>query len=314
MNKEPTDTAPAINPETVAFAGWNNNLRLSNGLVDLVVTLEVGPRIIRFGRVDGPNLFKTFASQCGQVGGPEWLNYGGHRLWMAPEHMPLTYYPDNHPVAHAWDGTTLVLTPPEQTTNRLQFAMEVTLDPARPRVTVLHRITNRGAQPVALAPWCLSVMAPGGRMVMPQEAFVPHGESYAPARPLVLWKFARMNDPRFRWGEHFVQLRQDDAIPTKTKIGAGNTKGWAAYLLEGEVFITYFPHDAEATYPDMGCNCEFYTEPGFLEVESLGPLTTLAPGEAVTHTEVWQLEAAELSEDEQELRDRLVPLVERNRS
>jgi hypothetical protein len=39
----------------------------------------------------------------------------------------------------------------------------------------------------------------------------------------------------------------------------------------------------------MGCNQEFYTEAGFLEIESLSPYTELAPGESVTHIEKWAL-------------------------
>lgn len=60
--------------------------------------------------------------------------------------------------------------------------------------------------------------------------------------------------------------------------------GWAAYLLHGDVFMKQFDHEAGATYPDLGCNCEFYTEPGFLEVESLGPLRRLAQTSATTRT------------------------------
>ena len=39
----------------------------------------------------------------------------------------------------------------------------------------------------------------------------------------------------------------------------------------------------------MGCNCEFFTMPGFLEVESLGPLVKLHPNEATEHIEKWRV-------------------------
>ena len=60
----------------------------------------------------------------------------------------------------------------------------------------------------------------------------PHPEALAPARALVLWHFTRMDDPRYRWGERLIELRQDDALAsTRTKFGAGNKQGWAAYQL-----------------------------------------------------------------------------------
>ena len=41
--------------------------------------------------------------------------------------------------------------------------------------------------------------------------------------------------------------------------------------------------------PDNGCNFETFTNSDMLELESLGPPTTLAPGASVTHREDWYL-------------------------
>jgi hypothetical protein len=300
--------------EQIDYAGWKNCLRLTNGQIELVATRDVGPRIIRFGRKSGKNLFKEFAHQCGKTGGDEWLSYGGHRLWHAPEVMPRTYYPDNQPVQYAWDGISLLLTPPEEISNRLQLQISITMRPDQPSVTINHRITNTGVWPVELAPWCLSVMAAGGRAVIPQERFIPHGESFSPARSIVLWHFAKMNDPRLVWGEKYIQIREDDSVKQKCKIGVMNTRGWAAYLLHGDLFIKHFPYIQGSTYPDMGCNCEFYTEPGMLEIESLGSLVRLEPGSTVEHKERWDIANADVGENEDDLDRFLLPIVERNKS
>jgi hypothetical protein len=37
----------------------------------------------------------------------------------------------------------------------------------------------------------------------------------------------------------------------------------------------------------LGCTFETFTNADFLELETLGPLTTLAPGQSVSHTERW---------------------------
>jgi hypothetical protein len=44
-----------------------------------------------------------------------------------------------------------------------------------------------------------------------------------------------------------------------------------------------------ATYPDFGCNFETFSNAHMLEIESLSPLRTLAPGESVGHTESWRV-------------------------
>src|SRR3972149_3315855 len=84
--------------EKVEFKGWKNNLKLSNGTVELIATLEVGPRIIRYGFVGGENVLKEYADQLGKSGEQDWQIRGGHRLWHAPEAKPRTYFPDNDPV------------------------------------------------------------------------------------------------------------------------------------------------------------------------------------------------------------------------
>ena len=294
--------------ETVDFGGWPNCIRLSNGEIEVIATTDVGPRIIRLGYVGGQNLFKNFAATLGRTGDPEWHSYGGHRLWAAPEVFPRTYSPDNTPVAHDWDGTTLTLRNSE-VGNGLEKETRVTLSPTAPRVDVVHRIVNRNPWAVELAVWALSVMAPGGRAIYPQEDYRPHPDYLVPARPLVLWHFTDMTDPRWTWGRKYIQLHQDPSATTKQKIGLLNSKGWAAYTLGGEAFIKRYPYEAGANYADMGCNTETYTDPEILEVETLGPLTRLEPGEHVDHTESWLVAKVECGPTDADIDAHILPLV-----
>src|SRR6185369_12034377 len=94
------------------------------------------------------------------------------------------------------------------------------------RVRLDHRLYNENLWAIEVSPWCLSVMAAGGRAIVPQEPFVPHESSFVPARPLVLWQFTRMNDPRYTWGDRLIQFRQDDRYPSKQKFGLSNKQGW----------------------------------------------------------------------------------------
>ena len=61
-----------------------------------------------------------------------------------------------------------------------------------------------------------------------------------------------------------------------------------------------------------GCSFETFTNNEFLEIETLGPMTKLLPGETVEHTEHWALfrdvKVAELTD--KELDEVLLPLVQ----
>jgi hypothetical protein len=153
-------------------------------------------------------------------------------------------------------------------------------------------------------------MAGGGRAILPQEKFIPHPQVLLPARAMVLWHYTNMSDPRFTWGRRFVQFREDPAVDCKQKFGAANSLRWAAYSLGDNLFVKTFDYFAGRTYPDHGCNCEFYTQPGFLEVETLGPLTRLEPGQAATHTECWHLwKAGQLPSDDAAIEKALAPYL-----
>jgi hypothetical protein len=296
--------------ERIDYGGWPNCLRLSNGAIELVATTDVGPRIIRLGFVGEQNLFQNFPGMLGRTGEPEWLIYGGHRLWHAPEVYPRTYTPDNDPVEHDWDGHTLTLRTVDAP-NRLGKEIALTPHPSDPQVEVRHRIRNDGPWLIELAPWALSVMAPGGRAIYPQEEYRPHPEWLVPARPLVLWHFTDMSDPRWTWGRRYIQLRHDPAATTKQKVGLLNRQGWAAYLLRGNAFIKRYAYVPDAVYADMGCNTETYADADMLEVETLGPLTRLEPGGHVDHLESWLLARVDCGPSEDEIDARLLPLVAR---
>ncbi len=278
-----------MSAEIIPYAGWQKCLRISNPDVDLVITTDVGPRIIRFGLTGGPNEFAEYPDQVGTTGEAAYHSYGGHRLWVAPEENGRTNHPDNLPVGWKEENGEVILLAPVEKGTQLQKQLRVRLDPVKRHVTILHRITNRGKVDATLAPWAVTVMAPGGRAIIPHEPFVAHNERVLPVRPLVLWGYTRMKDPRWTWGDRFIQLRQDAAGDGPQKLGALVTAGWAAYANGNRLFLKRFDCSTGASYPDFGCNLEVFTNHRMLEVESLGPLVTLPPGKSVTHREEWYL-------------------------
>jgi hypothetical protein len=294
--------------EKISYGGWPNCVRLSNGLVDLIATTDVGPRIIRFGFVGASNLFKEIPGHAGKSGGDVWRSYGGHRLWRAPEDVQYTYAPDNLPVANAWDGRSLKLTQPADAAGMAK-EIEIVLDPERSRASLLHRLTNRTGTSVELGPWAVTVMAARGRAILPHEPFRPHSESLLPVRSLALWSYTDMKDPRWTWGSRYIQLKQDPAAKVEQKFGIRNSLGWAAYVLDGITFIKRFPFEESARYPDLDCNFEVFTNDAILELESLGPMTRLDPGRSVEHREEWFLFPANVGESEPAIDRDLLPLV-----
>ena len=85
----------AVKVDKVEYKGWKNCYRITNGEVEVIVTGDVGPRVIRFGFVGGQNLFKEYVEQLGKSGEEKFQARGGDRVWKAPEDPIATWAPDN---------------------------------------------------------------------------------------------------------------------------------------------------------------------------------------------------------------------------
>ncbi|MHB1460238.1 MAG: hypothetical protein ACYC1M_03025 [Armatimonadota bacterium] len=301
-----------MNVTTVEYAGWKNCLRVENGEVELIITTDVGPRIIHFGFIGGANEFVVFEESKGKTGGDEWRGYGGHRLWHAPEEKPRTYSPDNSPVEWKLEDNMLHIKQPVEASTGIRKEMLISLDEKQNKVVVGHLLTNTNLWAIELAPWALSMMAPGGTCILPQEDFAPQPESLLPARPLVMWTYTNFSDPRWTLGPKYMRLRQDVTRSDPQKAGILNTKGWAGYNNGDRLFIKSFPYIADETYPDWGCNCETFTNEAMLEVESVGGTVKLQPGQTEFHPETWWLfKGFKAPESDDQLEAALQPLLEK---
>lgn len=300
-----------VRVEKVEYEGWRNCYRISNGSVELLVTGDVGPRVLHYRFVGEQNLFKEFPEQSGRVGEATFQARGGHRLWKAPEDFATTWAADNSAVDIQAHSDGLTATAPVEAASGLQKEIEIRLAASGSGVTLIHRMTNRSAQDQTFAPWALTVMAPGGVAIAGIPARAEYPENLQPTNPIVLWAYTDLSDARWRLMRKYISLRQDPSRPTPQKIGLFNEHAWACYLLNDEMFLKRADANVSANYPDFGCSLEMFTNPEFLEIETLGPMRTLRTGESLQHVERWSLyRNVRLSEITDDAIDRVVlPLV-----
>jgi len=245
-------------------------------------------RIFHLSLPDGPNWFA--APQITPVVSPygEFHFWGGHRLWHAPEAMPRTYLPDQPAERTALPDGLLLQAAPEPWTG-IAKSLEIHLHPARPQVRIVHRLSNQGPWAAQTAAWALTMFRLGGQAIFPQRQTPVDSAGLLPNRQLTLWPYTRVNDPRLRLEDDFITLKADPQGKTPFKLGFFNAAGWQAYRLENALFVKRFAVFPQGAFPDGGCNTETYCNHQFLELESLGPLTSLAPGETLEHTETWEI-------------------------
>lgn len=278
-----------MNPEIISYHGWNKTLRLANDDVQLLVTTDVGPRILVYKTPTGENVLKTFDDQLGSHNEEAWRIRGGHRLWIAPEDEVISYHLDNGPVTWRQDDFTgeVIIDSVQQRPHAIRKTLGITLADEGSRVTIRHTATNEGVQPFTMATWGLTVLQPGGLEIIPQPPLGEHPHDLLPNRGMVIWAYTDLSDPRLTLGRKYWLLRSADYPPFK--IGLAHRQKWIAYVLGDSLFIKTFTFEPGAQYPDGGCNFETFTNKEMLEIESLGPLVNLKPGEGISHTENWYL-------------------------
>jgi hypothetical protein len=275
--------------EKINYKGWPNSYLVTNGEVELVITSDIGPRIMRFGFAGGQNLFKEFADGLGKSGEAEWQLRGGHRVWAAPEDPFLTYGADNGPVKIEIKGNVIEATQPVEPSSGLIKQLVVKMAPGGSGVEVLHRIRNENRWTIELAPWALTMMAQGGVGITGFPPRGTHPKDLPPTNPLVMWAYTDLSDSRWTFTKKYMMLRQDPKNASPQKLGHFNPKTWSAYLLAADLFIKRCSADPSLPYTDMGCSFETFTNDQILEQETLGPLVKLSYGAVVEHVERWTL-------------------------
>ncbi len=281
--------AAAVKIEKVSYAGWPNCYKMSNGEVELIVSTDVGPRVLRYGFVGGQNLFAEFKEEQGKTGEKVWVGRGGHRLWMAPETKPDTYALDNSTVKAAIKGNSIELTAPVEKETGLEKVIILKLADKGGEVEVTHRIHNMSGKVKRLAPWALTMMAPGGTAISGFPARGSHADNLLPTNPLTMWAYTDFTDKRWTLTKKYIVLRQDVKVSAPQKVALFNKDTFAAYLLGGDLFIKRYTADPSKTYPDFGCSFEMFTNERFLELETVGPLADVQAGAGVQHVERWSL-------------------------
>jgi hypothetical protein len=261
---------------------------LENSHVRLEYLTTAGPRIVGLSYRGSPNLLADVPDISFDTPDGPYFPLGGHRLWISPESPEKTYVPDKAGVSVREIPNGVELTGLRETRSGVRKSIRIELEPDSPTLRLVQTIVNENPGPLTFAPWGITMFCQGGTVLLPQPVgnTDPHG--LLPNRLLVLWPYTRIHEPRLVLRDDFILVHAEADVPP-VKLGYTSTAGWLAYWRDGILFRKSFDLHPGASYPDGGCNSEVYCGDRFVEMESLGPLASLAPGQATQLTETWEL-------------------------
>jgi len=254
------------------------------------IPIEVGPRILFLSRRDRPeeNVFGIVPEMAIDTGEGVWRIYGGHRLWTSPEAMPRSYSLDDKPVnVYATEDEVVIEGNPEPQ-NCVQKFIRVKQSSDADTLEVVHEVKNICRWSIEFSCWALSVMRREGFAIVPVAPKCIDEKCLLPDRSIALWPYTKLSDERLVLGEKFIFVKQRPDVSKPIKIGVNAHDNWAGYWVNGHLFVKYFEKVAN-NYPDFGSSVEIYTNDKILELETLGPLRRVDPGNINKHIERWKL-------------------------
>ena len=278
-----------INKES--FKSYGECISFQTKDIKLLVTIDLGPRIIFYGKA-GKNIMFEDLNDTTNKGGEFfdknlkgegiWHLYGGHRLWKSPEYMD-TYYPDNKKVeVNILADNRAVFTANVETTTKLQKSLDITMNEDG-SIVLKQYILNKGSDNIEISAWGLTVLDNGAKAEIPLST---KDTVFLPNRNIVYWPYTDINDDRIKVFNDKIVVEQKNKVQP-IKIGL-YTEDEIKTQIKGMEFSIHLDKKS-GTYPDFYCNCECYTNNYIFEIETLSPLKLLAPGDKIEHIEYWSL-------------------------
>jgi hypothetical protein len=321
--------SPSCVLSSATYRGWDSR-RLTNGLVELQVVPAIGGRVIQYKLGDkeflwvNPQLAGKLPPSSGLADDGSWLNYGGDKLWPAPQGWdndsqwpgPPDAVLDGQPYASeelpAERGEAgLHLTSGPDARSGIQFSRVIRIFEGSTRVSFEASMKNIDTRPRRWGIWAHTQLdaanADGSSFNSRMCAWCPlNPQSRFPQGYSVI--FGAPDNPSFQLDPARGLLR----VPYQYqvgKVGLDSPAGWVATVdgASGRVFVQRFVFEPERAYPD-GASVEFWhngvgtihaynrdmvmaddpaENPYVFESEVLSPFAALEPGETYTWRYDW---------------------------
>lgn len=314
---------PSAAPEAIE---WRQAF-LRNEFVTIELAPDAGGRVLQYSLGShrffyvNPELYGKKVPESGLDAEGGWLNFGGEKLWPAPqgwnneEQWPGPPDPvlDGGPYScEVTDETSAILTSGKKAESGIQFSRTIRIpSPDSTCVSIEATMTNVDTKPRRWGIWAVAqfdTSNPHG------EGYNPEFTAYCPVNPASRFPrgydflYGLVNEPTFGLDRErgLVTVKYQYRVG---KIGVDSPGGWVATVdgTEGYCFVHRYHYEAGKEYPD-GSSVEFWSNgagefvawgrtvqcpddtaknPCLLETEILSPYAQLEPGESYTFCYNW---------------------------
>lgn len=262
-------------------------LCLSNGTMEFEVALDKGIRMNRLNLCGMNNIFYEQPLDTEYLQKENgWRLEGGLRLWAAPESEE-SYYPDNNPVNIEILQNGILLRQEKDLYTNLTKTVAICFLPDDPnKLEVSFRIINSDVVDKNIGIWAITTFVPEGKGYV---SFHSEDDLINPSRFISMWKDTKLNDPRVTYKDNGIAIHHSK-IAQYFKMGILSMDGLCSFDAYGQKLTRLCGYDDSLIYPDGNINIEVFMCEHMMELETLGPLINLGPGEECSRKELWILQ------------------------
>jgi hypothetical protein len=203
----------------------------------------------------------------------------GSVFWTAPrsDWKPMTWPPpasiDTDAYTGGLSGGHLILTSATDPTMGFSVTKDFSVDANSGWITIAYTIKPTGA--MKAAPWEDTRVPRGGLAFFPAGSLLTPGPLTMTTTSGVVW---------------FDDSSMSAMGTGGAKAIADGSEGWSAYATGGALFLKKFAQQpTSALAPSEGAT-DIYPGTGFLEVEALGPYTSIAAGGSLAWSIQWRVD------------------------
>ncbi len=251
----------------------------------VVIATGFGPRVVDVMKGNSPSVFAKLDPNVSiqRDGGRPYVLHGGHRLWAAPEEPAVSYAPDGHECQIVASGGAVTIKAPPDSAGLVKT---LEIQGSNQLLQITHHLENTNGSPMRLACWGISQFRLGGWAMLPSG-----GRKYADGlqadRTISVWPYTDLSDLRISWVSGGVEIKA--SAGPRLKLGAGPDPRRLGYFIDGFLFTKTIEPADDMSHVDKGAVGQVFVDDSFCELESVGPLTTVLPGESITTTEIWDI-------------------------
>ncbi|MCC4211260.1 hypothetical protein [Leeuwenhoekiella parthenopeia] len=301
-------SAKAQRAQYISAYEYEGCILLENKNTRVILNPNLGGSVLEYS-LHGKNILFENPKHDGRIwkGGEERFEVPGGRMDVGPEKTtPFRASFFNKWQAKITGKLSATMTSPIDTVLGLKLIREFILDSESSRLTCTQTIENTGNIPQAYAHWSRTLAKGGGICLIPiaQNKRLPQG--YALYRDQQTIDFNPVPEKNIRKRNGILEILGPTSVP---KFAIESDAGWIAYIHQNDLlFIKTFPVYPDKLYGDMLSNqvSIWYYKNEKCEIEPLGPLEVIKPGQRISFTETWDLLAYEFP------KNKLTPLNQIN--